>query len=144
MKFFLSLLYFSKMIIALLPFGYPTIVDTDYFGGIDTHIWMWSMHAFPSSNSTPLYSHNFLNSVPISWRGLPYTTFLRFFGTHTTWYLHSHTVCARLFFIFNSFLLDRLLKQPYAILRKEFPFFKYFSLAFAILPSIAGGLALEL
>jgi len=34
----LGMLPFKKMIIALLPFRYPTIVDTDYFGGIDTHI----------------------------------------------------------------------------------------------------------
>jgi hypothetical protein len=33
------------------------------------------------------------------------------------------------------------LNNLFAILRKEFFFFKYFNMAFAILPSIVGGLA---
>jgi len=32
LKFFFRLLYFSKSMIALFPFRYPTIDDTEYFG----------------------------------------------------------------------------------------------------------------
>jgi hypothetical protein len=130
------------MIIALFPFRYPTIVDTEYFGGIDRHTWIWSMHPFPSINSTPLYLHNRCRIVPISFFNLPYIILRRFFGTHTIWYLHSHTVCDKLFFILSSFRSVRPLKLSKATLLKELFICKYYSIAFSTLTCIAGGLAL--
>jgi hypothetical protein len=57
--------------------------------------------------------------------------------------LHSQTVCAKFFFIICSFLNDGHRISAVAIVQKEF-LVKYYSIAFAILPSIAGGLALKL
>ena len=53
-------------------------------------------------------------------------------------------MCAKLFLIIIcSFLNDSHRISTVAIVQKEF-LVKYYSIAFAILPSIAGGLALEL
>jgi len=73
----------------------------------------------------------------------PYTIFLLFFGTQTIWYFHSQTVCANVLFIklLLSNTVHRINTVPY--ISKEL-FNKYYSIAFAILPGIAGGLALEL
>jgi hypothetical protein len=139
----LCLLYRSKTIIALFPFIYPTIVDTAYLGGIDKHKWMWSIQAFPSKMPTPLYSHNRRNIGPTSCRSRPYMIFLRSFGTNTTWYLHSWTVCAKLSFTCLLLSYDGH-RNSGLIVGKELFFFKYYSIAFFILPGVAGGLALEL
>ena len=94
------------------------MVDTEYFGGIDKHIWMWSIHMVPSTTSTALYWHNRFNMVLSSWRSLPYIILRRFLGTQTMWYLQSHTVCDKLLFILRSFRLDQSRVQPRAILRQ--------------------------
>src|SRR5512137_590353 len=101
---------------ALLPLTYPTIVDTEYFGGIARHMWMWSAHNVPSTTSTPLYSHNRRRMVPNSLRSFPYTILRRFFGTQTIWYLHSQTVCERFCFTSCSFRTDQPWEQSQAIL----------------------------
>jgi hypothetical protein len=69
--------------------------------------------------------------------------FLRSFGTKTTWYLHSWTVCAKLFFTCLLLSYDDH-RNSGLIVGKERFFFKYYSIAFSILPGVAGGLALEL
>src|SRR5512139_819240 len=101
--------------IALLPLRYPTIVDTEYFGGIEMHRWIWSRHALPSSRLTPLYSHSRRKITPTSWRNLPKMILRRLFDTQTTWYLHSHTVCDRLFFTCCSFRIGsatEMVREP--------------------------------
>jgi hypothetical protein len=68
--------------------------------------------------------------------------FLRRFGTQTTWYLHSQTVCDKLFFILKLLSKNPGLSLIPVFYRKEL-FYKYYSIAFVILPGIAGGLALS-
>ncbi len=70
-------------------------------------------------------------------------TFLRSFGTNTTWYLHSWTVCAELSFTCLLLSCDDH-RNSGLIVGKELFFFKYYSIAFSILPGVAGGLAWEL
>ena len=55
----------SNIIRELFPFKSPITCATLYFGGILMHIWIWSTHAFASTISIPLYSHNFLRISPI-------------------------------------------------------------------------------
>ena len=43
----------SNIIRLLLPFRYPIICDTLYFGGILISIWIWSLHSSASIISTP-------------------------------------------------------------------------------------------
>ena len=59
------------------------------------------------------------------------------------WYLQSQTVCDKLFFTSCSFRIDSTGTAP-SNLTKWSIFFKYYSIAFSILPGIAGGLAQEL
>jgi len=70
-------------------------------------------------------------------------TFLRSFGTTTTWYLHSHTVCDKLSFACLLLSYDGH-RNSGLIVGKELFFIKYYTIAFAILPGVAGGLAREL
>ena len=107
---------------------------------MERHMWMWSKQAVPMT-STPLYSHNFLNIRPMSLLSLPYMILRLFFGTQTMWYLHSQTVCDKLLFIYRSFRSNQARVQPRPILRQGAFFVKYYSIAFAILPGLAGGLA---
>ncbi len=94
--------------------------------------------------SIRLYWHNRCNIVRSSLRNLPYIILRRRFGTQTIWYLHSHTVCDRLLFIFNSFRGNSGQSSDPCFYDKELTYFKYYSTAFSILPGEAGGLALEL
>ena len=87
----------SNIIKALFPFRYPINCDTDNFGGILRHIWIWSTPMLPVTTSTSLYSHNFRSISPISFRNSLYSTFRRYFGMITMWYVQSHRVCAKLF-----------------------------------------------
>ena len=105
-------------------------------------MWMWSTQAVPSMTSIPLYSQSSLKILPMSRFNLPYTTLLLFLGTHTIWYLHSHTVCANFFSSFAPFEFRS--QNQHCFLNSKELFLKYYSIAFAILPSTAGGLALEL
>ena len=70
-------------------------------------------------------------------------TLRRRFGTQTTWYLHSQTVCDRLFFTSSSFPESPGPSLTRHRTERSF-FYKYCSIAFVILPGGAGGLALEL
>ena len=99
--------------------------------------------SFPFKRPTPLYSHNRRNSGPTSCRSRPSLTFLRSFGTNTTWYLHSHTVCDNLFFICLLLSYDGH-RNSGTIVGKELFYFKYYNIVFSILPGVAEGLALEL
>ena len=119
------------------------MVETEYFGGIARHMWMWSIDKLPSITSTPLYSHSHRRIAPISFRSFPNIILRRFFGTQTTWYLHSQTVCDKLFFTFSSFPIFIAGLAPAYYTEWSF-FVKYYSIAFATLPGVAGGLALEL
>ena len=94
------------------------MVDSEYFGGMAKHMWMWSMHMVPSTTSTPLYWHNRFRIVLNSWRSFPYITLRRFFGTQTIWYLHSQTVCDKLLFFSCSFRSDQARVQSHPILRE--------------------------
>lgn len=104
-------------------------------------MWMWSTQAVPSMTSIPLYSQSSLKILPMSRFNLPYTTLLLFLGTHTIWYLHSHTVCANFFSSFAPFEFRS--QNQHCFLNSKELFLKYYSIAFAILPSTAGGLALQ-
>ncbi len=92
----------------------------------------------------PLYTHNRRNIIPTSSLNLPYTTLRRFLGTQTMWYLHSHTVCDKLFFIITSFWFI----ASFLAFQMQYTgggyFYKYLSIAFVILTLIASGLAQEL
>ena len=94
------------------------MVDTEYFGGMAKHMWMWSIHMVPSTTSTLLYWHNRFRISLNSWRSFPYIILRRFFGTQTMWYLHSQTVCDKLLFISRSFRFDYARVQPRLILRQ--------------------------
>ena len=100
---------------------------------------IWSIHAFPYSNSTPLYSHNLHSIAPISCRSFPKMILRLFFGTHTMWYLHSHTVCAKLLFTFNSFLTDRPPKQPNGHPKKGVSLFQILQRSFCYSPQRSRG-----
>ena len=67
-----------------------------YFGASLKHMWMWSGIKCPSSNSTPRWRHRSRNISPTRDRNLPYSCFLRYLGTNTTWYLQSHLTCDKL------------------------------------------------
>ncbi len=62
----------------------------------------------------------------------------------TIWYLHSQTVCANLVFIRCLFSnIGRRINTVSCYIPKEL-FHKYYRIVFAILPGIAGGIALQL
>ncbi|TWU50012.1 hypothetical protein B188_24410 [Candidatus Brocadiaceae bacterium B188] len=63
------------------------MIDTAaYFGSVDVHTCVWSIHAFLSGNSIPLYSHNLRGIAPIFYQSFPKIIAHLFFGTHT-WFL---------------------------------------------------------
>lgn len=90
---------------ALLPFRNPMASDTEYFGGIERTKWIWSTWTLPSNISMCLHSHNWrimsLTDLPTS----PLNILNRYFGHHTTWYLHSHTACDNFLNCFTDYLL---------------------------------------
>ena len=81
---------------ALLPFKNPITNAMLNFGGTLKHMWIWSGIKRPSNNSTPFCRHNCLSISPTRLLDLPYSLFLRYLGTKTTWYLHSHRTCDKL------------------------------------------------
>ncbi len=87
----------SNIIKELLPFRYPIICDTLYFGGISTSMWTWSGHNSASIIFIPFREHSSLSILPISFLNLPYIICLLYFGANTIWYLHLHLVCYKLF-----------------------------------------------
>jgi hypothetical protein len=76
------------------------------------------MRMLPSISSTPLHMQSRLRIVLNSWRSFPNMILRRFFGTQAVWYLHSHTVCDKLFLIHSSFRSDQSRVQPRPILRQ--------------------------
>lgn len=93
----------------------------------------------PFHTRNKYYSATSLCIVPVSFRSIPKMILRLFFGTHTLWYLHSHTVYAELLFTLYSFLTDQPPKQPRGRPKKGVSFFKYFSIDFAILSGLTGG-----
>jgi len=93
---FFSSVWRSNIFRALFPFRKPTTSDTECFGGIAITKWTWSAWTFPSIISTFFHSHNCRmisrTDIPTS----PCKIRNRYFGHHTTWYLHSHTAWANL------------------------------------------------
>ncbi len=81
---------------ALLPFKNPITNAMLNLGGTLKHIWIWSGIRCPSINSTLRCRHRSFIICPSRSRNFPYSFFLRYFGTITTWYLHSHRTCDKL------------------------------------------------
>src|SRR5215203_4565245 len=75
---------------ALLPFKNPITNATLCLGGIDRHMCTWSGITCPSITSAPFCRHNSFRIGPTWFLSLPNNNFFRYFGTITTWYLHSH------------------------------------------------------
>ena len=80
----------------LFPFKYPIISDTLYFAVSSPTC------VYGQDNILPLLflflSHNSLTIFPTSAFICLYIICLLYFGAKTMWYLHSHLVCAKLFF----------------------------------------------
>ena len=81
---------------ALLPFKNPITNAMLNLGGTLKHMWIWSGIRWPSINSTPRCLHRSFIICPTRARNFPYRFFLRYLGTITTWYFHSHLTCAKL------------------------------------------------
>ena len=101
---------------ALFPLINQTTSEIEYFGGTDKTRWIWSFWMFPSKISIFFYSHNCriisLKLIPSA----PLNTLNRYFGHHTTWYLHCHTACDN----FLNRLIEYLLKTFRAIITLVF------------------------
>ena len=118
------------------------MVDTEYFGGIAKHLWIWSIHMFPAITSILLYLQSRLRIVLTSWRNFPYMILHRFFATQTMWFLRSKTVCDKLLFINSSFRSDQPRVQSRSILPQGA--FLLDTTSFSHSPGLAGSLAQEL
>ena len=90
---------------ALLPLRNPMASETEYFGGMDSIRWIWSIWMLPSSISIRLHSHSCLMISRIDCPISPLRTLNRYFGHHTTWYLHCHTACDNFLNCFTEYLL---------------------------------------
>lgn len=140
--FFISR-YVSNILMALFPFKKPITSDTEYFGEIDTTMWIWSTWTFPSKISTCFHSQScFIISrtdLPIS----PFKILNRYFGHHTMWYLHSHTAWDNLLKSPIEYLLSSS-RVTHLYLTEVFFFNKFKSLPYlhsiAETTSLAGGL----
>jgi len=95
----------SNIFMALLPFTKPTNSETEYFGGIDSARWIWSICATPTSISTRFHSRDCLiisrTDLPTS----PFNILNRYLGHYTIWHLHSHAACANLLKSFIKYVL---------------------------------------
>ena len=81
---------------ALFPLRNPIIKDILNQGGTLRHIWIWSGIWCPSINCIFFCQQRSRMISPTSLRIFPYNTFLRYLGTMTTWYQHSHRTCDKL------------------------------------------------
>jgi hypothetical protein len=79
-----------------------------------------------------LYLQSRLRIALNSWRSFPNMILRRFLGTHAMWYLYSQTVWGKLL----SFGSVAGSAPPYPTTMSFF--IKYYSIAFATLPDIAG------
>jgi len=95
----------SNIFMALLPFRNPTASDIEYLGGTDNTRWIWSSWTLPSNISICLHSHSCRTISRTDFRTAFVNILNRYFGHHTTWYLHSHTACANLLNSFIEYLL---------------------------------------
>lgn len=112
---------------AIFPFMKPIASDIEYFGGISNTRWMWSTCTLPSSICIFFHSHSCrmisLTDLPIS----PRSILNRYFGHHTTWYLHCHTACANFLNCFIEYLLLGFRATISLFLREVFIFCKSLS-----------------
>src|SRR5579859_860329 len=99
-------------------------------------MWIWSISNLPSKISLSLCVANSRSTGPNSCRISTNSFFRRYLGIHTTWYLHSHFVWAKLWVLFMQNLLMLNFERLTSV---RFCIFLYLS-NFACLPGIAGGL----
>ena len=140
---FFNFKYVSNILMALLPLTNPTTSDIEYLGGNDSTRWMWSYCTLPSNISIFFHSHSCLIISLAELATSPFNILKRYFGHHTTWYLHSHTACA----IFLKSLIEYLLlmsRATFLHLKEVFFFNKLLSLTYthsiAWTTGLAGGL----
>ena len=93
---FLSSRCLSKILMAHFPFKKPIVSYTAYFGGIDRTKCTWSSTTFISRISSFFHSHSWLRISLTEFCTAPFRTLNRYFGHHTTWYLHCQIACANL------------------------------------------------
>jgi hypothetical protein len=98
----------------------------EYFGGTLSTKWIWSTWTLPSRISTLLHSPNCLMISHTRRPIVPGKIRNRYFGHHTTWYLHSHTACAN---FLNSLIeyLPLIFRVPNPNLKEVFVFRKSFT-----------------
>ena len=84
--------WMSNILIALLPFMKPMASEIEYLGGTDNTRWMWSIWILPSKISIFLHSHSCRMISRSDFPNSPLRIWKRYFGHHTTWYLHEYTV----------------------------------------------------
>ena len=105
--------WWSNTLIALLPLMKPTVSAIENLGGTLSTRWIWSTWTLPSRISTLLHSHNCLMISRTLRPICPVRIRNRYFGHHTTWYLHSQTACAN--------FLNRLIEYLLLIFRVPNP-----------------------
>ena len=81
---------------ALLPFKSPLTNPILNLKGTLKHMWIWFGIRWPSINSIPRCQQRSFTTLSSRSLHFPYHFILRYFGTITTWYLHSHLTCAKL------------------------------------------------
>ena len=99
---FLSLLQCCRRIaIVLFPFIYPTMFDTAYLGGILISMCTWLFITCPSSISHSFCFASVWKISPSDFRAVPHNAFFLRLGIKTTWYLQSHVLCVKLWYVFG-------------------------------------------
>ena len=114
---FLSSRCLSKILMAHFHFMKPITSDTENFGGTDMTKCTWSSRTFISSISTFFHSHNWLMISLTDFCSAPFRILNRYFGHHTTWYLHCQIACANLLKSVIEYLLLSF-GSPTRILRR--------------------------
>jgi len=104
-KFFLFPRYTRAIWIALFPLRNPTTCETEYLGGIEISICTWSGFRCPSRIWHSFCDARSLKLGPRYFLSPPYSSFFRYLGIHTKWYLHSHLVWLKLCLLSNESLL---------------------------------------
>ena len=110
---FFSSICLSNSLMALFPFRNPITSDIANFGGTQITKCTWSDCILPAKISIFFHSHSCRsisrNVLPIC----PCNILKRYFGHHTTWYLHSHTACASFLncLMFSLLLMLRVTHQ---------------------------------
>src|SRR5512136_966242 len=112
----------SNTLIALLPLMKPILSAIEYFGGTLSTRWIWSFCTLPARISTYFHSHSCRMISLMDRPTSPLRIRNRYFGHHTTWYLHSHTACANFLNRLIEYLL-RMFRVPTTRILKEVFFF---------------------